>query len=86
MKKLSKTEGESKINSFFEKIQDKTPKEIIKMKKLAMSQKISLKKFRKEFCKKCLGPYTGKEKIRINKGIKSISCEKCGYISRWKVS
>jgi len=85
MKKFSKTESGSKINDFFKEIKSKTPKEILKIKKLAMNQKISLKKFRKEFCKKCLNPYSGNEKIRINKGIKSITCKKCEYVSRWKI-
>jgi RNase P subunit RPR2 len=85
MKKFSKTEGEIKINGFMKDIQNKTPREIKKIKKLAMNQKISLKGFRKEFCKKCLAPYSEKEKVRIKKGIKSITCEKCGYIARWKV-
>jgi RNase P subunit RPR2 len=85
MKKISKTESELKIIDFFADIKSKTSKEIKKIKKLAMSQKISLKRFRKEFCKKCLNPYSGKEKVRISNGIKSITCEKCGYISRWKI-
>jgi RNase P subunit RPR2 len=86
MKKFSKTEGHDKINEFFNNIKDKTPKEIKKIKKLAMNQKISLKNFRKEFCKKCLAPYSGKEKVRINNKIKSITCEKCRNISRWKIT
>jgi RNase P subunit RPR2 len=85
MKKFSKTESQEKVNEFFKNIESKTPKEIKKIKKVAMGQKISLKKFRKEFCKKCLVPYSGKEKVRINHGIKSITCEKCGNISRWKM-
>jgi RNase P subunit RPR2 len=86
MKKFSKTESENKIKNFFDNIKNKTPKEIKKIKKMAMGQNIPLKKFRKEFCKKCIKPYSGNEKIRINNGIKSITCEKCGCISRWKIS
>ena len=85
MKKLSKTESEKKIKDFFEEIENKSPKEINKIKKLAMNQKISLKEFRKLFCKYCLTPYSKKEKIRIKNKVKSIECKICGKISRWKI-
>jgi RNase P subunit RPR2 len=85
MKKDSKTGSKLKIESFFAEIKSKTPKEIKKMKKLAMSNNISLKEKRKLFCKKCLVPYSGKEKVRINNKVKTIVCEKCNSISRWKV-
>ena len=86
MKKVSKKEGELKIIDFFNELQNKKPKEIKKIKKLAMNQKISLKKFRKKFCKKCLNPYSEKEKIRVKRMIKNITCAKCGYIAHWKVN
>jgi len=41
-----------------------------------------LKEKRKLFCKKCLKPYSGKEKVRIKNKVKTITCENCGYISR----
>jgi RNase P subunit RPR2 len=84
MKKFSKTEVEKKIKDFFENIEDKTPKEVKKIKKLAMSQNISLKDFRKKFCKKCFSPL-GNSKIRVKEGIKSIECKNCGQINRWKM-
>ncbi len=84
--KISKTETEKQVNEFFSNIKNKTPKEIKKIKKLAMNKKIPLKEKRKLFCKKCLTAFSGKEKIRIKKGIKSIVCEKCGIINRWKIS
>ena len=84
MKKTSKTENEKKILGFFSDIKNKTPKEIKKIKKLAMSHNIKLKEFRKKFCKKCLSPYKN-PKIRIKNKIKSITCENCGYISRYKI-
>ncbi len=86
MKKLSKTEAKEKIEDFFKKIKNKSPKEVRKIKKLAMAYNIPLKIKRKLFCKKCLNPFFGNEKTRIKNGIKSIICEKCSYINRWKIS
>jgi len=85
MKKLSKTETENKIKYFFEDIKNKSAEDVKKMKRLAMSQSISLKELKKKFCKKCLAPYSGKEKIRIKDKIKAVTCNKCGCISRWKI-
>lgn len=85
MKNLSKSDAEKKIAEFFSGIKNKSSKEIKKIKSLAMNKKISLKKYRKLFCKKCLTPYSGNEKIRIKKGIKSVECKSCGKINRWKV-
>ena len=84
MKKISKTEAREKINLFFKNIKNKTSKEIKKIKKLAMSKNIPLKEKRKLFCKKCLNPYS-KPKIRIKNKIKSITCNNCESISRWKI-
>jgi RNase P subunit RPR2 len=86
MKKDSKTDSKIKIEEFFENIKDKTPKEVRKIKKQAMSQNIPLKNKRKLFCKKCLAPYSGKEKIRIRDKVKTIACEKCNSVSRWKIN
>ena len=85
VKKISKTEAKEEIKEFFKGIKNKTPKEIKKIKKLAMSKNISLKEKRKLFCKKCLNPYKN-PKIRIKNRIKSIACENCGYISRWRLA
>ncbi|MEK6827391.1 MAG: hypothetical protein AABX99_02800 [Nanoarchaeota archaeon] len=84
MKKLSKTETEKKIKEFFENIEGKTPKEVRKIKKLAMSQNISLKDLRKKFCKKCFTPL-GNSKTRIKNKMKIINCKNCGHVSRWKI-
>ncbi len=84
MKKLSKTEAKKQIKEFFLNIKDKTPKEVKKIKKLAMGFNLPLKEKRRTFCKKCLGPYKSK-KIRIKNKIKSVACENCGYVNRWKV-
>lgn len=84
-KKFSKSEAKVEIEEFFREIKEKTPKEIKKIKRLAMNFKISLKEKRKLYCSKCFNAYSGNEKIRIKNGIKSIVCEKCENISRWKI-
>jgi RNase P subunit RPR2 len=84
MKKPSKTEAEKKIKDFFEDIKNKSVNDIKKMKKLAMSESISLKDLRKTFCKKCYSPLEN-SKIRIKNGMKIVTCKKCGYINRWKL-
>ena len=84
MKKISKTEAEKQIKEFFEDIENKSPKEIEKMKKIAMSHNIQLKELRKKFCKKCFKTYQNPG-IRIKNDIMSITCENCRYKSRWKI-
>jgi RNase P subunit RPR2 len=81
MKKVSKTETEKQIKEFFSNIKDKTPKDIKKIKKLAMNHNIKLGELKKRFCKKCYSVYR-KPKIRIKNNVKSVSCENCGYVSR----
>ncbi len=82
MKKLSKLEAKEEIEKFFKSIKDKTPKDIKKIKKLAMHHNIKLGDKRKKFCKKC---HSTKLKVNsIKKGLKTIECE-CGNISRWKI-
>jgi len=85
MKKLSKTESEKQITNFFKDIKNKTPKEIKKIKKLAMRNNIPLKEKRKLFCNYCLVPYSGKEKTRIKNKFKRIKCANCGQIARLKI-
>ena len=84
-KAISKTEAKEQIEEFFENIKDKFPKDVKKIKKLAMSYKIPLKDKRKLFCKKCLHPHKN-PKIRIKNKMKIITCEGCGYVSRWKIN
>lgn len=86
MKKISKTKSKEKIDELFSDIKNKTPKEIKKIKKLAMNRNIPLKEKRKSFCKYCLAPYSGKEKIRVKKGFKNTECLNCKKISRWKIN
>jgi len=83
MKKLSKAEAEKEIKEFFSDIENKAPKQIEKIKRLAMSHNIQLKQLRKQFCKKCYSPNL---KIRsIKDRTKSIECKNCGNIMRWKI-
>ena len=84
MKKPSRTEAIKQIDDFFSEIRNKNPKQIKKIKNLAMSYNLTLKEKRKLFCEKCLTPYIG-SKIRIKKGVKSTTCEKCGFAARWKI-
>jgi len=83
--KISKTATEEKIKEFFKDLKNKNPKEIKKIKRLAMNKKIPLKEKRKLFCKKCLTPYD-KPKIRVKNKIKSVECKNCSYVARWKIS
>lgn len=85
MKKIhSQSEAKKLIHEFFANPQSKKPKDIRKIKRLAMKHNIPLKEFRKQFCRKCLGHYKS-PKIRIRKGIKSIKCVECGYEARWRI-
>ncbi len=85
MKKISKTEAEKQIQEFFKNINDKTPKEVKKIKKLAMSKNIKLGEKKKLFCKKCLMPYKN-PKTRIKNEMKIIVCGDCGSLCRIKLS
>ena len=83
-KELSKKEAEKQIEEFFSDLKDKTPKQVKKIKKLAMAYNIKLGEKRKMFCKKCLTPYTDFG-IRVKNGMIIMTCGNCGYKSRWKV-
>jgi len=83
-KTLSKSEAKKQVEEFFLDIKNKTPKEIKKIKRFAMAYNIPLKEKRKLFCKKCLGPHKT-PKIRIKNKMKSVGCENCAYVSRWKL-
>ena len=85
VKKVSKKEALKEIREFFEDIKNKSPKEVKKIKRLVMSYNIPLKEKRKLFCKKCFSVYKN-PKIRINNKRKSVTCEKCGKVSRWRIN
>jgi len=82
-KSLSKTEAENKINEFFCCIKEKTPKEVKKIKRLAMSYNIKLREKRKLFCQKCFHPFVGPS-IRIKNDLITMTCENCEHKARWK--
>ena len=82
--KLSKTEAQERIKDFFSHIKHKTPEEVKKIKKLAMSHNIKLGDKKKLFCKKCLSPYL-KPSISIKNDFITIECEKCNNRNRWKL-
>ena len=81
--KLSRTEVQNKINSFFEK-SDFKPEQLKKIKRLAMKFNIKLGDKRKFFCKSCLHPLAGK--ISVSKTHKTIECKFCGYKNKIRIS
>tara|TARA_Y100000034_G_scaffold20729_2_gene23765 strand:- start:1708 stop:1968 length:261 start_codon:yes stop_codon:yes gene_type:complete len=86
MKKPVKSEAEKQIKEFFLNIKNKSPKEVKKIKKIAMSHNLPLRDSRKLFCKKCYVVFTkDNSKTRIKKGKKIVTCINCNYINRRKV-
>jgi len=82
--KLSKKEIENKLEETFSN--NPKPKDIKKIKRLAMSKNIRIKEYRKKFCKKCYSLFNSKNsEIRIKKDKKIIKCKTCRYISRYKI-
>ncbi len=81
---MSKSEAHEFIEEFFKNLENKTSKDVKKIKKLAMRHKIPLGEKRKLFCKKCLNPHKNPS-VRIKKNVLRINCEKCGHDSRWKI-
>ena len=84
VKKISQSKAKKQIQEFFSDIKDKTPKDVKKIKRLAMKKNIHLKELRKKFCKKCFISYKN-PKIRIKNKIKTTTCENCGYIMKYKI-
>jgi RNase P subunit RPR2 len=82
-KKISKKEAEKQIEEFFYHISGKKPKEVKKIKRLAMSYNIKLGERRKLFCKKCFSPYK-EPSVRIKNDFITITCDDCGHKNRWK--
>jgi len=82
-KKLSKIEARKKIEEFFKDVENKSPNEIKKIKKLAMRHNIKLGEKRKKFCKRCYSPWL--KVIGVKNKIKRVLCEDCGNVMRWKI-
>ena len=85
MKKISKSEAQKQIQEFFKDIKNKNSKQIKKIKNFAMKNNFPLKELRKTFCKKCYSSYKT-SKVRIKNGTKSVICENCRSVSRWKIN
>jgi RNase P subunit RPR2 len=82
MEKLTKSEAEEKIKkAFYRKL---SPKEVRKVKRLAMKHNIKLGSLRKKFCKKCCSLLEG-SKVRIKNKTKTVRCKNCSYVNRWKL-
>jgi RNase P subunit RPR2 len=82
MKNLSKKEAEVEIGKFFLTKHDK--ESVRKIKKLAMNKRIRLGELRKKFCSKCYNMSISVK--RIKRGIRSVECNNCGNVMRWKIS
>ncbi|RMD66980.1 hypothetical protein D6817_02860 [Candidatus Pacearchaeota archaeon] len=81
-KEKVRREAEKRIEEFFSR-SDWEPREAKKIKRLAMRFNIKLGERRKLFCKKCFARLRGK--VRVRKGFKSVVCENCGSVARWRV-
>jgi len=80
---LTKKQAEEKIENLFQEIDKKTPEQVRKIKRLAMHHKIKLESRRKLFCKYC---YSSKLKVKsVKRGLKSVECEDCKKLMRWKI-
>lgn len=78
----SRKEAESEIKEFF-KSSDFSPAELKKIKKLSMRYRISLKTYKKKFCRSCLNPLSGS--IKISKEYKAVICKNCQKKNKWKI-
>jgi len=80
-KEMSRNEAREKIEEFFNQ-KDFKPEEVKKIKRLAMKHRIRLREERKKFCKRCLAQLRGK--TRVAKVYKSVECEKCGFLNKFR--
>jgi len=79
---LIRSEATEKIHSFFQS-SNFEPKDLKKIKRLAMKYHHPLKLYKKLFCKSCLNPLKGK--TRISKRYKRVECNVCSYKNKWKI-
>ena len=84
-KKKDKEKVKEGIKEFFEDTKNKTPREVRKIKKDAMSINYKLGTERKKFCRGCYGIFPTDIKVRIKEGMKVVKCDKCGKVSKWKI-
>ncbi len=83
-KTISRTQAKKQIKEFFEDLKGKTPKEVRKIRRLAMGYNIKLEEKKKLFCKKCFAPYNFPG-VKIKNDLITISCDSCDHKSRWKI-
>jgi len=81
-RRLSKTEAQQNIDSFFQR-SSWSPDELKKLKKLAMKYRIRLGAYRKRFCKKCFLPLKGS--VHVTRNNKSVVCKSCGFTSKFRI-
>jgi RNase P subunit RPR2 len=86
-KKISKKEAKEKVDNFFSELKNKDTESIMKMKRLAMHHHISLNKYKRLYCRKCLSIFDSKNSnMRIKKLSKIILCKNCGYRSVFRMN
>ena len=84
MTKENKNKLLKEITELLEKA--KTKKDIEEIRRKAMRVNLKLPfEIKRKFCRKCHQPYEN-QRIRLNKGKLSITCSKCGNITRIPVS
>lgn len=83
--KQTKEKIQQQINDIFSNNPSKI--QIKKAKKLASSKNIKLTKYKKKYCNKCLTFFNySNHQVRIKKQIKTIKCNSCNFISRYKLN
>ncbi|MBU0957431.1 MAG: hypothetical protein KKF56_01330 [Nanoarchaeota archaeon] len=64
----------------------KSEKDVQKIKRLAMHNKIKLGELRKKFCKNCYSLFDSSNcEVRVKNSLKIVRCLKCGNVSRYKI-
>lgn len=81
--KTIKNQARLEIKQFFGNLKCKSPKEVKKIRRLAMKHNIKLGTLRKKFCKKC---FSTDLKIKsVKNKTKTVQCKDCKNIMRWKI-
>lgn len=83
MKNLSRNDAHQKIEEYFSN-KDLDAEKTRKIKRLAMKHRISLKSYRKRFCKKCYSDLKY-GKVRVSKDYKYVECPNCMKRNAWKI-
>lgn len=80
--KLLGKEAQKRIDEFFKR-EKFSAGELRKIKRLAMKFNIKLGVYKRKFCKNCLSQLKGK--TRVDKNYKTVKCENCSYLNRFKI-